>query len=257
MRQRILRAIIEIFVCVAVVSLAWAATRAMYHFYPPLAEHGHFAFFLAAIALVAWRGGLFPAMFTVALSMLAVAWMLPPTHSLRVATPEDWIRLSLFTGLGLLISYLHHARHRAEEMLEESRSRLRFALDCSGVACWDVNVKAGTFWNSDNLPVVYGRRQSDFATTYEGFFAYIHPEDREFFHLASVGETGNERDFGIAHRIVLPDGNSRRLKTRGRMYVDETGRVERMVGAVYRIDAKPGAKAHQPEMDDEVAAQGV
>ena len=99
-------------------------------------------------------------------------------------------------------------------------------------------MKSGTFWKSHNLPEVYGRSESDFATTYEGFFAYLHPEDREFFHLATVGGEGNERDYEITHRIICGDGGSRRVKTRGRMYLADDGHVERMVGAVYSIDNK-------------------
>ncbi len=218
------------------VAAAWGATQILYHFYPPLRGHGNYAFFLAAIAIAAWRGGFVCALFTVVLSSLAVAWIMPPANSFRIDSAEDAVRLTLFTGLGLLISYLHYARHRAEESLQESDRRLQFSLDSSGVACWDANVKNGTFWKSHNLPEVYGRSQSDFASTYEGFFAYIHPEVREFFHLATVGGEGNQRDYEITHRIVCGDGSSRRVKTRGRMYLADDGRVERMVGSVYAID---------------------
>jgi len=260
MRQRIVRVSMDILWSVAAVAAAWGATLGLYQIYPPLKQHGHYAFFLAAIAISAWRGGFFRAIVTIALSSLAVAWMMPPNHSLRIGSPDDVVRLAMFTALGLFISYLHHTSRRAEVSLEESEHRLRFSLDSSGVACWDANIKTGTFWKSHNLPGVYGRSESDFATTYEGFFAYIHPEDREFFHLAQVGETGNERDYEIAHRIVAADGESRRVKTRGRMYMDETGRVVRMVGAVYRTDIKRAMIAPiQPSRvsDVEVAAHMV
>ncbi len=225
----------------AAVAVAWGATEVLYHFDPRLRGHGHYAFFLAAIAIAAWRGGILCALFTVVMSSLVVAWLMPPANSFRINNPEDAVRLALFTGLGLLISYLHYARHRAEESFRESERRLRFSLDSSGVACWDASVKTGTFWKSHNLPEVYGRSESDFATTYEGFFAYIHPEDREFFHLASVGGEGNQRDYEITHRIVCSDGSSRRVKTRGRIYLSDDGRVERMVGAVYSINSKLGS----------------
>jgi PAS domain-containing protein len=238
MRQLMVRPSKDIFWSVLTVAAAWVGTLGLYRIYPPLRQHGHYAFFLAAIAISAWQGGFFRAIVTIALSSLTVAWMMPPNNSLRIGSPEDVIRLSLFTALGLFISYLHHNSRRAEVSLEESEHRLRFSLDSSGVACWDANIKTGTFWKSHNLPAIYGRSESDFATTYEGFFAYIHPEDRGFFHLADVEAAGSQRDYEIAHRIVAADGEARRVKTRGRMYMDETGRVVRMVGAVYRIDVK-------------------
>jgi len=220
------------------VAAAWGSTELLYHFDPRLRGQGHYAFFLAAIAIAAWRGGIMCALFTVALSSLAVAWLMPPANSFRVDSTDDLVRLAFFTGLGLLISYLHYTRHRAEESFQESERRLRFSLDSSGVACWDANVRNGTFWKSHNLPEVYGRSESNFATTYEGFFAYIHPEDREFFHLATVGGEGDQRDYDITHRIICGDGSSRKVKTRGRMYLAGDGHVERMVGAVYSVDDK-------------------
>jgi len=209
------------------------------------------AFFLAAVVIAAWRGGAMSAIFATLLSVLIVAWLMPPDNSFRVSNPDDVVRLSLFAFLALLISYQHFARQRAEKSLKESEGRLNFSLDSSGVACWDANVRSGTFWKSNNLPAIFGRTEADFATTYEGFFAYIYPEDREFFHLASVGGGAHHRDYEISHRVVCGDGTIRRVSTRGRMYIDEEGRVERMVGAVFAVDNKlagPLTSASPPRM---------
>ena len=242
MRQDFRQTINQFAWSLAVVAVAWGATKILYRLNRPLQQHGNFAFFLAAIVVASWRGGLLPALFTVALTSLLVAWYLPPDNSLRIARQEDVVRLVLFIGLGLLISYLHYARNRAEKSLQETDRRLRLSLDSAGVACWDVNVKDGTFWKSHNLPEIFGRSPSEFATTYEGFFAYVHPEDREFFHLASVGgAAANHRDYQISHRIVCGDGSIRRLNTRGRMYLDNEGHVERMVGAVFSVEDKLAA----------------
>jgi PAS domain-containing protein len=239
MRQEYRRTISQLAWSLVIVAAAWGATEILYHVDRPLQQHGVFAFFLAAIAIASWRGGLLPALFTVALTSLMVAWYLPPDNSFRIASQEDVVRLVLFVGLGLLISYLHYARNRAEKSLQETDRRLRLSLDSSGVACWDADVKGGIFWKSHNLPEIFGRSTSEFATTYEGFFAYIHPEDREFFHLASVGSSNaNHRDFEISHRIICGDGSIRRVSTRGRMYLDHDGRVERMVGAVFSVESK-------------------
>jgi len=241
MRRQILGIIRQLIWSIAAVVIAFGATEVLYHFDPVLRQHGHYAFFLAAIAIAAWRGGFLCAVLTVVFSALVVAWIMPPANSFKISSPEDVVRLTLFSGLGLLISYLHYARHHAERSLQESDRRLRFSLDSSRVACWDANMKTGSFWKSHNLPEIYGREGSNFASTYEGFFAYIHPDDREFFHLASVGSGADHRDYEIAHRIILGDDSSRRVKTRGRMYIGDDGRVERMVGVVYSIENEMGS----------------
>ncbi|HEX4053922.1 MAG TPA: DUF4118 domain-containing protein [Tepidisphaeraceae bacterium] len=221
-----------------VVAIAWGATEVLYRIDRPLQSNGVMAFFLAAVVIAAWRGGAVSAFFATLLSVLIGAWIIPPDHSFRIADPQNAVRLILFAFLACLISYLHYARQRAEKSLKESEGRLHFSLDSSGVGCWDANVKKGTFWKSHNLAQVFGRTDTDFATTYEGFFAYIYPEDREFFHLASVGAGSDHRDYEISHRIICGDGTIRRVSTRGRMYIDDQGHVERMVGAVFAVDNK-------------------
>ena len=241
MRQTIRQTSRQFLWSIFVIAAALGATELLYHFEKPLQQHGNFVFFLAAVAIAAWWGGIVSAIFTTVLATFVIAWLMPPTDSLRIGSHEDVVRLVLFIFIAVLISYLHYRRERAESSLQESERRLHFSLDSSGVACWDANIDGGTFWKSHNLPRVFGRSDSEFATTYEGFFAYVHPEDREFFHLATVAGGPNHRDFEISHRIICGDESIRRVNTRGRMYLDEAGRLERMVGAVFVIDEKSRA----------------
>jgi PAS domain-containing protein len=230
------------------VAAAFGATQALYHVDHSLRQQGNFAFFMAAVVIAAWRSGLLAALSALLLSALVIAWILPPSNSFRIASQQDVIRLILFTGVGLLVSYLSYSRSRAEKSSQESDRRLEFSLGAAGVACWDADIEEGTFWKSHNLPEIFGRTSSDFATTYEGFFAYIHPEDRDFFNLASVVDQGRRhRDYEISHRIFRADGTVRRVSTRGRMYLDENGRVERMVGAVFSLEKTPEKPADQTE----------
>jgi PAS domain-containing protein len=258
MRQDIRNAAYEFIWAMLAVAAAWGATEALYRADQSLRNHGVFAFFLAAIAIASWRGKWIAASVALVLSSLSVAWLLPPDYSFRVSGSDDIVRLILFIALGLLIAYLHIARNRAEKSAKESDRRLHFSLDSSGVACWDANVANGTFWKSHNLPGIFGRSSDDFATTYEGFFAYVHPEDREFFHLASVGDGSRHKDYEISHRIICADGSVRKVNTRGRMYLDEEGRIERMVGTVFALDSKlgsPGAGKSAEKSVAEIASQ--
>jgi hypothetical protein len=86
----------------------------------------------------------------------------------------------------------------------------------------------------------------------------VHPEDREFFHLALVGVGARYKDYEIAHRIICGDGTIRKVSTRGRMYLDEQGRIERMVGTVFAVDnklASPGVGELPGKSITEVASQ--
>lgn len=231
---------------ILLVAVAECLTLALHYFDQRLQSHGLFTFFLAAVVIAAWRGGFLAAIFTTVLSASLAAWILPPPNSFRIADEQDIVRLAMFVSVAFLISYLQGARSRAETLLQESERRLKFSLDSSGVGCWDADIKNATFWKSHNLPNIFGRDEKEFASTYEGFFAYIYPEDREFFHLAAVGRGSSHRDYEISHRIICGDGSIRQVKTRGRMYLDHDGNVERMVGSVYSIDSSLIAPKQTP-----------
>ncbi len=195
---------------------------------------------MIAVALTAWRAGFGPALLAIILSVGTASYIfMPPVRSFKMESPDDVARVVIFVIVAIIISSLHVARERVEKKLQQSEQRLGFALESSGVGCWDADIKEGQFWRSSNLPGLYGRSESDFATTYEGFFAYIHPEDRDFFRLASVQGGLVSRTYEISHRVVCSDGTFRRLHTRGKMYLDREGKIDRMVGAVYALDAPP------------------
>jgi|SRR5580658_3803382 PAS domain-containing protein len=228
-----------LFACGAVIVAAVCAVI-MGHLNVRFKTHGFFGFFLIAVALSAWRAGFTAALLAIILSVAAASWLfIPPEGSFRMENADDIARVAVFVTVAIIISSLHMARERTEKKLQQSEQRLGFALDSSGVGCWDADVKVGAFWRSANLPELYGRSDHDFATTYEGFFAYIHPEDRDFFRLASVQGGLVSRTYEISHRVIGADGTFRRLHTRGKMYLDREGKIDRMVGAVYALDQQP------------------
>jgi PAS domain-containing protein len=240
MLRPILRILSQYVVAVIAVGVATTAALTISHFNPHFLKHGFFALFLVAVAISAWQSGFRAALLAICLSVVVAAWMLPPANSFHVDNPEDVVRIGVFIVVSLLISSLHAARERTEKKLRESELRLAFALESSGVGCWDADIKSGTFWGSPNLPELYGRSENEFTSTCEGFFAYIHPEDRDFFRLASVKGGMVARTYEISHRIICGDGSVRKVHTRGRMYLDREGKIERMVGSVHLLEPLEG-----------------
>jgi PAS domain S-box-containing protein len=86
----------------------------------PLIKPNTYTFFLAAVAVSAWYGGLGPALSCIVLADAANAYFfLPPAYSVSV-TVATFVRLLTFSFVALLISSLSFRRQRAEEALRES-----------------------------------------------------------------------------------------------------------------------------------------
>jgi signal transduction histidine kinase/ActR/RegA family two-component response regulator len=80
--------------------------------------------FFAAVVLSAWRGGLGPGILATGLAGLVTAYyFIEPVHSLQIGM-DDAVRVLVFTGVALLISYLQEASKRAEaEAARASRAK--------------------------------------------------------------------------------------------------------------------------------------
>ena len=91
--------------------------------------------FYPAMMASSWLGGFWPGMVTTLLCAVAAAyrWM-PPVFSFAAADVGDGIALVLFVGIGLVISGLNEAWHRASARVIESADRLRVTLGSIGDA---------------------------------------------------------------------------------------------------------------------------
>jgi len=209
---------------------------------------------LAAVTITTWYGGLWPGVAATILAILADAWILPPDGSFRVGSREDVERLVMLTLMAGLVTTLYNARKKAERLVIRTERRVNLALTAARIGCWEVDVHSGTFWKSTNLPEIYGHPAEQFATTYEGFFAYIHPEDRDFVRLATVKRGSTATYYEIVHRVIDAAGGMRWVCTRGRIFMDAADKMERMVGAVFLLDSPPGEK--KPAAPTEAARVG-
>src|SRR4051794_27783920 len=73
----------------------------------PRVDRSAVVFFVAAVAVTAWFGGLGPALVATVLSVFAVDYVvLPPVYSLDLRGPDDAIDLVAFVLVAVLISSL-------------------------------------------------------------------------------------------------------------------------------------------------------
>jgi PAS domain-containing protein len=209
----------------------------------PGPEHRAGLLLLAAVTITTWYGGLWPGLVALVFAASCDAWILPPPNSFSIASRDDVERLVGFILMAGLVTAMYTSRRRAERQVIRAEQRMNAALSAARIGCWEVDIQSGTFWNSSNLPEIYGHPVHEFSSTYEGFFAYIHPEDRDFVRLATVNRGSNATYYEIVHRVVDAAGGLRWVCTRGRIFMNTSDKVERMVGAVYLLDNPPVQRA--------------
>ncbi|HEX2611872.1 MAG TPA: PAS domain S-box protein, partial [Gemmatimonadales bacterium] len=97
---------------------------------PALGQQVPFTTFLIAVIVVAWAGGLGPALCAVVLSTL-LGWFLfiPPIYSLQVLNRMELIRILLFALVGVIAAFLGESRLRAQERAESAAADARRAAD--------------------------------------------------------------------------------------------------------------------------------
>jgi signal transduction histidine kinase len=107
---------------IALASVAGALSLAS--LLPPRADPSHFTLFFAAVMITAWYGGLGPGLLTTVMSALLLDYFfIAPIDSITM----DWqafLRLSVFTVIALITSYLTTARRRAEDALSKAHGEL-------------------------------------------------------------------------------------------------------------------------------------
>jgi two-component system, NtrC family, sensor kinase len=107
-------------ICIGSVAIALSLASLL----PSRADPSHFTLFFVAVMVSAWYGGLGTGLVATILSALSLDYFfISPIHSITL----DWqafLRLSVFTVVAAVTSYLTTARKRAEEALSKAHAEL-------------------------------------------------------------------------------------------------------------------------------------
>jgi two-component system, cell cycle sensor histidine kinase and response regulator CckA len=159
--------------------------------------------------------------------------------------PADLIFLQLIANLLTTALY----RRGAEDSLQRSEERLRLALELTQIGTWDDDLVAGTAVWSKSLYELMGVDPSS-KPGYETFVALLHPDDQEgvIRVIADALTRGGEYEIEDA-RICRPDGQTRHLFARGRIFCDAEGDPTRMLGVALDITERHRAGLERAELE--------
>jgi diguanylate cyclase (GGDEF)-like protein len=124
-------------------------------------------------------------------------------------------------------------RKRFETSLAEAQSLAR-------VGSWEVELPSDTTIWSRELYRQFGF-DWDQRPTYEALIGRVHPDDQEPVLQALQTTVANGGPFLIEHRLLLPDGAIRWVRSRGRAEIDASGQPERLLGTSQDITEQKAA----------------
>ncbi|WP_460163611.1 sensor domain-containing protein [Pseudomonas sp. S2_F03] len=137
----------------------------------------------------------------------------------------------------LLSTFLDTTERKvAEQALKDSQERLDLALDSAQLGTWDWHIPSGMLYGSARAAQLHGLEAKPFHESFEEFFEGVPGEERDTMRDAyrslREGPAGN---YQLTYRVQLPDGSSRYLESRARLYRDENGVPLRMAGTLLDI----------------------
>lgn len=144
---------------------------------------------------------------------------------------ETWIRDSSGTPLpmqlaltavksgGEVVGFRGIARNAketklTEERLIQSERRLRQAQAIASIGNWELDIKSGALWWSEEVYRIFEVEASKFERTVDAFLQFVHPEDREVVLREYEQSVERHTSYRIRHRLQFAGGRIKYVEER-------------------------------------------
>jgi PAS domain S-box-containing protein len=126
---------------------------------------------------------------------------------------------------------------------EAHRLRFELAIDAAEIGSFDWDLVSGRLIWDDRLVQLFGYDRESFAETIEAFNARLHPDDLPRVSEALRTAIEDCGGYDAEYRIVLPTGENRWIRARGKAVADDGGVAIRLLGAAYDTTEQRDADA--------------
>ncbi len=124
------------------------------------------------------------------------------------------------------------------------RLRLELAVEAAGIGSFDWDLVTGELDWDDRLLQLFGYSREEWSQRIEAFTARLHPDDVESTTAALQHAVDTCGAYDAEFRVVLPTGETRWVRGRGRALSDERGTAVRLLGAAYDTTSARAADQH-------------
>lgn len=231
---------------------------------PWLDHNAPFVTYYIAIFLVAWQGGVGPAIVTTLLSLLLVSIFAEDAPFLygSLTAGDRWASSSAHLAVALVLSLfarlMDHSRRKAlsvatvavhnETALKRSEERFQLALEAGKMASWELDITNGTFLGSTGLEQLLGCAAGTFDGTVRGYLKATDPRDRAILLDALQKSITEKVDFCAEYRIRNSQGATTWVESRGRLIGNEDQDICRMTGMLSNITARKESEASRAQL---------
>ena len=138
-------------------------------------------------------------------------------------------------GLCLMVTDLTEQRHYQElqdtqEALRASEERLDLAQRAGRIGSFEWNIRTGAVSWSLTKEELYGLPAGGFGGRYEDWIHAVHPDDRDRAEADRRRAVAEGTELDSEFRIVRPDGETRWIASKGKVFYARDGEPLRMLG---------------------------
>ena len=132
-------------------------------------------------------------------------------------------------------------RKKTENALRQSNEHLALAQEAAKIGSFEINLQTNTGVASKQLAAIYGV-PATYSPNYDAWLKLVHPDDLERVKegMKEVLESG---EINSEYRILRPDGGTRWVYGRGKVFYDDKGAPLKMVGINIDITDRKEAEA--------------
>jgi PAS domain S-box-containing protein len=145
----------------------------------------------------------------------------------------------------------------SEAGLRESEARMSLAAEAGDLGIWIWDLARKEIWGSDTWRTLFGFAATEHLDV-DGVLHRLHPDDREALRqthaMAVAGSNGGR--YQTEYRLMLPDGATRWISSRGRVEVDATGKPVLLRGIARDITARKQAEQETQLLQRQIAHAG-
>ncbi len=140
-------------------------------------------------------------------------------------------------------------RKLAEERLRESEERFALAQQAANIGTFEWNILTDEYVCTPQLENLYGLPPGTMGGKFDDWLNNIHPEDRKRV-IAELKKVIKGKLLDTELRVVKPNGEIRWVAMRGRVFYDDNGKPERIIGTNRNVTKRKEAEKDLLESEE-------